>query len=271
MSNWDSKGYYIGNNYKERMIGSQRKRKRNNGGWVKATRPMRPQRRQYISAHRSKLNFRSGGYLGIENKFYDSSLAASALTAPANASGGEHDPSATILLNTVVQGDGQSNRDGRKIVMKQIMIRGVVQCAPIINQTIVPQAATCFIALVLDTQTNGATITSEQVFTNKGATALLATSLFNAMERTGRFKVLKRLVFPLVQQTVAWDGTNLEVGGYSRPFQMMVPLKNIPVLYSSTTETVANIVDNSLHIIAYVSNTDSVPKLSYNARLRFVG
>lgn len=254
-----------------RMMGGHRKRKVN-GQWVKGRKPSYARRGgRYIGSHRSRLNTRTGGFLGIEHKFYDTSLAAAALTANTDTAGGEHNPSATITLNTVVQGDGQSQRDGRKIVMKKIMIRGIIDIAGAIDQTVMPREAMIFIALVLDTQANGALIVSETVFENKGATALLNASLFNAMERSSRYKILKRLSFSMPSQQVAHDGTNIEISAKTRPWQMMVNLKDLNVLYSGTTETIVNIVDNSLNLIAWCTNTDTVPRISYNARLRFVG
>jgi len=72
-------------------------------------------------------NVRTGGLLGIETKFYDTSRSAAALAAPTDASGGEIDPTGTDALNTVPQGDSASSRDGMKISMKSIQIEGRIQ------------------------------------------------------------------------------------------------------------------------------------------------
>lgn len=227
--------------------------------------------RRYARGRRRARNRRTGGYLGIELKFYDQLLIGKAITAPTDASGGETDPSATVLLNTVVQGDGESNRDGRQIVMKKIMIKGNVSTAAQINQTAVDVAPYVFIALVLDTQTNGATLNSEDVFVNPGANAITAAAPLRNLQYTKRFKVLatRTLVLPIAQ--ASYDGTNIEVGGSVIPFEIYKDLNNIKVTYSATTETVANIVDNSLHVIAYASSADISPLLNYSSRLRFCG
>ncbi len=216
-------------------------------------------------------NARIGGFLGIETKFYDQKLITSALTAPTDASGGEHDPSATVLLNTVVQGDGESNRDGRKITMRSIFVRGIVVVNARTNVTVPVTAAEVMIALVLDTQTNGATLSSENVFKNPGANAITATAVFRNLQFTKRFRVLKRICFTLPQSEMTWDGTNMEAEGFAVPFSMFVKLNNIRVLFSASTETVANITDNSLHIVAYCTNVGQAPTLNYISRLRFVG
>lgn len=211
---------------------------------------------------------------GIETKFYDTSLVLSALTAPTDASGGEKNPSATICLNSVVQGDGESNRDGRQITMKSIQIKGSVVTASQSTQSTADSAASCFIALVLDTQTNGALLNSEDVFTNPSANAAGATTLFRDLQFAKRFKVLATRQFTLGNPGIANDTGatgGLVQNGLRKDFQMFVPLNNIRTLYSGTTETIANITDNSLNIIAFCSTTTQAPALTYNARLRFVG
>ncbi len=253
-----------------------RKRKRTNGNGV--SRAFKKPRTVQASASsvrmrtsRSISNARIGGFLGIENKFYDQKLTASALTAPGDATGGEHDPSATILLNTVVQGDGESNRDGRNITMNSIHLNGTIQINDQINQTAQPTAGTVFIALVLDMQTNGATISSENVYKNKSASGALAASPFRNLQFIKRFKVLKTKQIKLPPMESTYDGTNIELAGYNVPWKMNVQLNGLKTNFTSTTEDVANIVDNSLHIIAWTSNTDQAPLIYYNSRLRFFG
>ncbi len=246
------------------------KRKRTNGNGN--GRP--PHKRAKFGVPRtggSRANNRTGGFMGIELKFYDTSLSASALTAPGDATGGEHDPSATVLLNTVVQGTGEEQRDGKQIVMKSVGIRGHINVPVQANQTATDVAPVVLVALVLDTQTNGATIASENVFKNKSASGSQATNVFRNLQFSKRFRVLKRVLLTLEQPTIVWDGTNLEQGGYNTPFEIFANLKDQLVNYSSTTETVANITDNSLHVIAYCNSNSSAPTISYNARLRFVG
>ncbi len=232
----------------------------------------RPRRRSVFqpAARMRRRNQRTAGFLGIELKFYDQSLIDSALTSPTAGAGGEHDPSGTVLLNTVTQGDGEQQRDGRKIMMKSISVVGVIEQLSQANQAAGFVAPNFFVALVLDKQTNGATINSEDVYINPGGNAITATSPLRNLQQISRFKVLKliKLVAPLIQMT--YDGTNIEVGGYTLPFRMDVKLE-VPVTYSASTETVANIVDNSLHVIAYASNIGGAPQMSYNSRLRFVG
>ncbi len=223
---------------------------------------------------RARYNIRSGGLLGVELKYYDTSLSAASLSASSDATGAELDPSATILLNTIIQGDGPQNRDGRKVCMKSVMLRGVVKAGPQTNQTTTDGAASIMVALVLDKQTNGATINSEEVFTNKAAAAATNVHCFNNLENSGRYRVLKRLQMELPVQEPVYDGTNIEMQGVELPFQISHDFgkSGLMVNYTAgTTESVANITDNSLHVIGWTSSSATSPTVSYNARLRFVG
>jgi len=74
----------------------------------------------------------------------------------------------------------------------------------------------------------------------------------------------------LPQQEMVWDGTNIEMSGFTVPFKLFAKL-GIKVNYQGTTETVANITDNSLHVIGFTTAIAMGPAISYNARLRFVG
>ncbi len=224
-------------------------------------------------AKRRRRNQRTAGFLGIELKFYDTSLVGAPILAPTDSAGGELDPSATIVFNTVTQGDGEQQRDGRKINMRSLGLKGIIRVAPQNDQTTVDQTTTVFLALVHDSQTNGATIASENVYTNKGASANTQTSPFRNLQFSKRFNVLKTLTIDLPQPTAIGTGLddNIEQGGYTVSWNMFVDLKNMPVTYSSTSESIVNITDNSLHLIGFCTHVGTVPLLDYNARLRFVG
>ncbi len=242
------------------------KRRKKGGGYTKPSYGRRPYTK----------NLRIGGYLGLELKFYDTSLVAGALLSTGALTGGEHDPSATIMLNTVVQGDNESQRIGRKITMKNIMVRGVVSVPIQAGQNAADAPSRIFIALVLDKQTNGAQLNSEDVFTNKSANAILTTSNFNNLEFKSRFRVLGSRKFtmqnPAIANATSFSADNgIISAGLEQSFELYKDLKSMTTLYNGTTEDVANIIDNSLHIVAFTTNTVLAPTISYNARLRFLG
>jgi len=221
-------------------------------------------------------NARTGGLLGIETKFLDTARVGGTILAPANMAGAELDPTGTGCtgcLSAPAQGDTASSRDGFKIAMKSIQVEGVVAIPVQVNQSGADYMGTYFVALVLDTQTNGAQLNSEDVFTNPGADTSLASSPLRNMSYVERFKVLKTKRLRISPLAVTFDGTNIEQEGAYLPFKFFVKLGGLPVKFTagSTTADVAGVVDNSLHIIAYATDVTLGPVISYNARLRFIG
>lgn len=234
---------------------------------LKRSRFFGPQRRR---GRGRRARFRSVPALGVEKKFYDTLVVDSAIVSPAGPTGGEQNPTAVICLNSVTQGDGEQQRDGRRMTMVSIHVTGNVKQTTQTNQTALDVAPTIFLALVLDTQTNGALLNSEDVFANPSVDNVLAANLLRNLQFSRRFKVLKSLTFMMPIAQAVYDGTNIEIGGVVRPFRMDVML-DVSSTFSGTTETIANITDNSLTFIAFASDIGAAPLLSYNARLRFVG
>lgn len=218
-----------------------------------------------------KRNQRTAGYLGIEKKFFDTSKVA-AVTAT-TTTGAMHDPATVNCLNAMSEGSGESNREGRKISMHSLHLKGNVEITPQVNQTALDGACEVLIAVVCDKQTNAAQLTSQLVYTNPSGSSVLNADLFRNLEYIDRFKVLKVFRCSFESPQAAYDGTNIETGGSSRPFSMNIDLKGMKTLFKgdSTPSTVADIVDNSLHVLAFKSSNQYTVNCYYNARLRFVG
>ncbi len=229
-----------------------------------------PMRAAFPRTRRPSSNVRTGGFTGIEVKFLDSSVVGTSVLAPTDAAGAEVDPSTLLALNAIAQGDGESNRDGRRCVLKNVYVTGHIRCPKQANQTAGDDSAQIFVALVWDKQTNGAQLNSEDVYTNPGANAQTAAVPLRNLQYSQRFQVLDTVALDFSGPTIAYDGTNVEQSGLVKPFKLSKKI-NIPCQYTGTTGVVANIADNSLHIIAYASNVDLVPIIDYNARVRFVG
>ena len=219
-------------------------------------------------------NVRTGGLLGIEKKYLDCSRTLTNLTAPTDISGCEINPSGgcTGCLSSPGTGSAFNQRDGAKIQLKSILVKGMILVPPQANQTAMDTACIVTVALVMDTQTNGATLDSESVYTNPGAEASQNCNVLRNVSFTERFKVLKMTQFTLPQVSAAYDGANLEVAGTSIPFTLSSKL-NATVRFTSgsTTTDVANVIDTSLHIIAWVNNTAYGAQIGFNSRLRFMG
>jgi len=222
---------------------------------------------------RAMLNRRTAGFLGIEKKFYDTALAATALVAPTDATGGEFDPSATSMISTPAQGDSEQQRDGKRIVIKSVQVSGVCSTNALTAQTGTAAPVEVFVALVLDTQTNGAQLNSEDVYKNLGAANYLATNPLRNLLFANRFKVLKEWSMTLEPKTAVNNAsaTTVSVAGTRCEFDCFLPLDLNVNFNAGTTASIANVIDNSLHIVAYCSSTALAPTIAYNARIRFMG
>lgn len=224
-----------------------------------------------------KRNLATLGFLGIERKFYDTSLGATSLTAVTDCTGGEYDPTATSMITTPTQGDGEQNRDGKQIACLYIEICGRIQ-NPSFEDGITPQQTgqEVFVACVLDSQTNGAQMNSEDCFKNTAASALLSVSGLQRNLLFGkRFRILKQKFFNMNVPTLSATGTagQYSTNARSQTFRWFIPLNGLKINFNGgTTSSVANVIDNSIHVIAFTNNTSlSACTISYNARLRFVG
>lgn len=227
-----------------------------------------------MAAVRQIANAATAGFLGIEKKFLDTSRADGAVGTAAACTGGEVDPAGsgcTGCLSVPAQGDGEQNIDGKKYVIDSLIIKGYVRTGA--ETTEAPtESNKVFVAVVLDTQTNGAQMSSEDCFKNLlNTTAGLANVTKNLLSGN-RFRILKSHVFDVTPVGIA--GTVATTAHYAvrREFDWYIPFKGgLPVRLNATgtDANVANCIDNSLHVIAFSTIADSA--LAYNARIRFQG
>lgn len=237
-------------------------------------------RRSYRGGRNVALtNARTGGLLGIETKFLDVAFSNVAITGTStDGSGGEIQPTSgcTGCFSAPAQGDTSSSREGKKIVIKSALVQGSIFIEKQAAQSTADNIPDLFICIVQDTQTNGVTVNSEDVFKNIVGASIGSTQPFRNMSNTSRFKVLKQwkwnrqVSLPITNDTGATGGVIQE--GISIPFD--ISWKGVmPVNFTvgSTTADVANVVDNSLHLIAFASDASFVPLIYAGSRIRFVG
>lgn len=226
-----------------------------------------------MAALRQIANATTAGFLGIEKKFYDSKLGDTAILANTDLTGGEYDPSATSMISTPVQGDGEQNRDGKRIVIDSLILKGhVVRPA---NETAADphEAQKVFVAVVLDTHSNGAQMNSEDCFKSLANSARMNCEPLKNLLSADRFRILKSQVFDVTPNTLTGTITTGPYAHYGvqREIDWYIPFKGgLPVNFNAgTTADIANVVDNSLHIIAFSTSTGNF--IGYNARIRFQG
>jgi len=226
-----------------------------------------------LAAARMVANAATMGFLGIEKKFYDTAKADTAIAANTDLTGGEYDPSSTSMLSTPTQGDGEQQRDGKRIVIDSVIIKGHV-VLPATEAAADPYEATkVFVAIVLDTQTNAAQMSSEDCFKSLAASSRMNCEPLKNLLSGSRFRILKSQGFDVTPNTLTGTITTGPYAHYGvqREFDWYIPFKGgLPVNFNAgTTASVANVVDNSVHVIAFATATGAY--LGYNARIRFQG
>nr|DAV56494.1 MAG TPA: capsid protein [Cressdnaviricota sp.] len=224
-------------------------------------------------ARLARANARTGGYVKIERKFFDSARALIAIPAPLDASAAEVDPVTLLCLNCPAVGDTEQNRDGRQIQMDSIYVAGAISIASQTAQAACDEGCVIKIYLYADYQTNAAQSQSEQVFTNPLGTAQGNAGLLHLLENTSRFKVLDQATVVAQPSVVAGLTGAFVQPGLNIPFSLSANLKGqiVNFVTGQTTSVIAAIADVSLHVVAFTTSTTQTPQLSYNSRLRFRG
>lgn len=217
---------------------------------------------------RFNQNQRIGGFIGLENKFHDSSLMSKALSIATTAIGGELDPATANCFNGITIGDTESTRDGRKYTITSINFKGNLRIPKATNQSQLRDQGIAFLALVWDKQTNGSQLNSENVYTNPSNNLFGNTVPFRNLGFTKRFQVLWSRRFVMPQEIATYDGSNVEMSGSIRSFQAFIK-KSIPVICTGNGSTVSVIGDNSIHLVGWANGIHIL--LDYNMRIRFMG
>ncbi len=213
------------------------------------------------------LNIRTAGFLGIERKFADFEAVGDAF-----ASSWATMQDGTIkCISGVAVGNTESSRVGRVYNITSLHLRGSVSTGSQESQSAPLNDLFCRVVIVWDTQTNGAELTATDVM-DAGQTD--DEYAFRNLQNTKRFRILMDKNISLNYNNQMNEGAiNLFAAGqkkvhwkFNRTFK-----KPIKVICKGTTNVIASITDNSLHIIGISSTTTGTPVLNYQARIRFTG
>lgn len=206
---------------------------------------------------------RTGGFGNMYKKFKDFTYTLADLGD--TIAGSEVDPTTPLCLNGVQQGNGESSYIGRGYDLVQIFVKGYIEwhnysTASSRNGDLVR------ILLVWDKQTNGAQFNAEDVLKDPSGGNVNA---MRNLEYTHRFIVLKDMI--LKQPTLGFAST-ADDEAVKQPFKISHNFKkSVKVLTKTAGATIADINDNSFHLMAYCSRASSTAKLQYTSRIRFHG
>lgn len=222
-----------------------------------------------------RRSLRGASMLGLELKFLDCAWNGVALNTSTDGADGEIQPSSgcTGCISVPQQGDTGSQRDGRKFVIKSVWVSGVIETNAVEDQGNGSEFTGFYFALVLDTQCNGATINSEDVFINPStsASAMFPTPLRN-LQNSKRFRILDSKYIRAGGAYAVPDGANTgSLSAQNTPVLNLNWKGNLTVDTSGTTANVASATDNAIHLIAYAASTGPSPTFTGKSRVRFMG
>jgi len=217
----------------------------------------------YLGRARTRTTVaRTRGWAGVatEMKYFDTYKASTNLTATADWSTSRMDPAADTLFSPA-QGDDIINRTGRKAKIVSVKVRGQVRMIAGLTTA----AQKCRIMLVLDKQTNGAAVQGSSVLgVLSGAPGTEnGVNIFMNPANFGRFIILKDKTF-ITQPSDALG--NYRIFNFKFTFKGEI-MTNFNV---NGAGTVADIVDNSLHIYANCNEVTGQPQIAYFCRVGFV-
>ncbi len=183
-----------------------------------------------------------------ELKFFDTVVAGTALAT----TGVITSPS----LNIVPQGTTESERVGRKMIIKKLNIRFLLQ----FNNNTTQTAEVVRIIVVLDKQTNKTTFAITDVL------ELASEGSFNNMANKGRFFIL----FDRYESINKTTNIGTNINEHTQAFTFFSKDLNIPIEFDNTATTgaVTTQTSNNIAVFALTLNSTEI-NLGYTARIRF--
>lgn len=225
--------------------------------------------------YRTLLNPRVQGFLGLEKKYFDTAIQATqVITNPAGFTDGIYNPQLSFADSNSVsapsQGPGPQQRIGKSITITGVYLRGTIFISSQQDIAARPNAFHYFVALVLDTQTNGAQCTSSDIFQNQSAGVSTIHVPLRNLINSKRFRILKSEHGTVQANDYSSDGSSWYTAGMAHTFDFFVPLELQVNFADASGSDIANVIDNSLHVVAS-SNYSGYSFIEYNARIRFLG
>lgn len=212
-----------------------------------------------------------------ELKYYDTALEATNVVSPGvfSTSNLFVNPTAGGLVSTPPRGDAGNERSSRRILMKNLHISGLLTLDYVPVAFAPPISLLVCILVVLDTQTNGAQCTTQDIFSDP-ITGVDYRGLFpplRNMASNTRYQVLYSEVLSIGKnRTFTIDTTavpaEFSYSGDVVAFQKFIPMDYFCTFNNGTTADVANVVDRSIHVLAVQTGGHQVI-LDYKCRLRF--
>jgi len=232
------------------------------------------QRAGYSSVARAR-----GAAVTGEMKYYDGYLAAATIAASGGADWGvttRQDPTSAAGVATPLGlfqptvGAGINQRIGKACKVLKLKLRGAITVAAQPGQSNGDPPANIRLVVVLDKQTNAAQFAPNLLFTG-GNAATNTIFAYQNIDNFGRFQVLKDKMFGVANLNMAGSATGGDLVQASQTIRWKFDInfkQPINVRFNATNGgTVADIVDNSFHVLCACSDTGVVSQLIYQFRV----
>ena len=169
-------------------------------------------------------------------------------------------PATNNSLCLMLQGNGESNRIGRKCVVQQVMIRGRFNL--LASGTVENGIDSVRLMVIQDRQA--------QVGNPTVAGVLAGTDIdaFRNLQQTSRFLTLFDETYDIVSQGAMGNGTTNDIGPAIKSVDVYKRC-NVPLEYSASTGAIADLESNSVFVMCISQR--GLAKFEGNARVRFIG
>ncbi len=246
------------NKYKRKTLARRYARK---GEWNRALRyrkiAFRTRRSLYYGGRPASYRGYAHPSIQQELKFHDSVNTNTAVATTG------------IIKDSIVligQGVTESTRLGRKIIVRSIAARWIINLALVQNVAdITPTGDQIRIMVFIDHQCNGA---------NAAVTDILETASIESyrnLANIARFDVLYDKVHNIQRMFGTVDGTNTASGGKkeNKMFKMFKKL-DLPIEYNSTAGAITEITSNNIAFL-YITHGNAISIDAQQTRVRFDG
>ncbi len=207
--------------------------------------------------------------LGVEKKFttdnYSDTTVAASWAFPTLTVSDHSATEASSNMVMIAQGNGQSQRVGRKIMLTNISVRWLAARVGVASAVSAPGLVFRFV-FYIDRQANGAAVTTSDLFEDIAVDHLQFRNLANSK----RFKILKDTTLDLAVVGGAGDGTVANDWSGERISGQFHKILNLPILYNqvSTDGAIATIESNNIGCMC-VSSIAEEANFSFNIRARY--